>query len=207
LTQEDFALNKNSESRSRSDSIRETSANIKRVKKNTNRALNNKSMNADHEIFKEKYQTISKPQTQRVAQRSYIKGDVPIKDNSRKSNLDRTHDLIKSDLAQTFTSPARYHNSIRPKTSNRFNLNLSAVRKVSLNQTKLNPTTKKTDRQRMNTTYVNPSLNYKEDSFIESGKKNRKKPINGILQGTLSPHTDDKKSNKAKVKTGSFLNM
>jgi len=82
LTKEDFVPIKNIESnpRSRSESVRETSANIKRVKKNTNRALNNKSMNTEHDIFKDKYQTLNKPQTQRLAQKSLVKGEVPIKD-------------------------------------------------------------------------------------------------------------------------------
>lgn len=190
LIPEDFA--KNPESRSRSESVRESSA-PKRVKKNTTRGLNNKSMNNEVEIFKDKYQTINKPQTQRIAQRSYVKGEVPIKD--RRTTLDRTHELIKTDLAQTYTSPTRYqNNSNRLKQNNRFNLNLSAVRKVSVPQTKATPSTKKSDRQRLNTTYVNPSSSgFKEDSFLESRKKGRKK-LNGVLTEALSPHTADRKN-------------
>jgi hypothetical protein len=97
-------------------------------------------MNNEVEIFKDKYQTLNKPQTQRIAQRSYVKGEVPIKD--RRTPLDRTHELIKSDLTQTYTSPTRYqNNSNRLKQNNRFNLNLSAVRKVSVPQTKATPST------------------------------------------------------------------
>jgi len=165
-------------------------------------------MNNEVEIFKDKYQTLNKPQTQRIAQRSYIKGEVPIKDN-RRGNLDRTHELIKTDLAQTYTSPARYNNSSRLKQNNRFNLNLSAVRKVSLQNTKATPSTKKSDRQRLNnTSYVNPSSSgYKEDSFLESRKKGRKK-INGVLQEALSPHTADRKNKQPTFGIkGKFLDL
>lgn len=193
LINEDFLPLKpvESNSRSRSESARDPSANVKRTKKSTTRALNNRSMNSEHEGLRDKYHTLNKPQTQRIMQRSYIKGEVPLKDQ-RKSNLDRTSDLIKTDLNNTFTSPTRYQNSSRVKATNR--LNQSAVRKVSLNTSKVNSsiTKDRSDKQRLNTTtQLNQSTNYKEDSFLESRKKNKKKI--DPLHDTSSPYTDEKK--------------
>lgn len=208
LTEEDFMV-KTPDSRSVSNSVREHSANIKRVRKGSKRSHNNKSMNTENDIFKDKYHTISKPQTQRIVQRSYMKSEVPIKENYRKSKQDRTQEKIKSEKSQTYTSPARFNDSGKVKLSNRFNLNLSSLKRGSYNQTKVTPSTKKTDRQKISATYVNNSLNYKEDSFIDSRKNNKQKAMNGILKEAFSPTTttDDKRGNKTRLKTGSYLYM
>lgn len=136
LMPEDFI--KQEDVRSRDVSLRENSA-PKRSKKNTNRALNNKSMNNEGDLYRDKNNSYQKPQTQRITQRSskvsggnHPGNELPIKDVLRKSQLDKTYDgTIKPDLGNTYTSPTNYHNSSRIKPSSKFNLNLSAVRKVS----------------------------------------------------------------------------
>jgi hypothetical protein len=49
---------------------------------------------------------------------------------------------------------------------------------------------------------VNPSSSgYKEDSFLESRKKGRKK-LNGVLQEALSPHAADRKNKQPNFGNG-----